>query len=251
MQGPAASSTPAPAVSIEGLTVSYGTTAVLWDVSAQLAAGRLSAIVGPNGAGKSTLLAATLGLVPADAGTVRLLGQPIRSGRRQVAFVPQRETVDWDFPITVREVVEMGRFPHRGWLRRLTAADHAAVDHALERAGIAHLAGRQVGALSGGQRQRTFVARALAQQAPILMLDEPFTGIDARTEQDLMAVFRELADAGSAVVAVHHDINAVRRSFDDALLLNLRSISTGPVGEALRDEHLHEAYGAVPGSGGS
>ena len=238
----------APALEITRLTVSYAGRPVLWDVDAQFPAGALSAIVGPNGAGKSTLLRAALGLVPADAGHARVLGRPARSALRQVAYVPQRDAVDWDFPVTVREVVEMGRYPRVGWLRRLRAGDRAVVDEALDRVGMAAFAGRQIGRLSGGQRQRVFLARALAEEAPVLLMDEPFAGVDARTEAALLDLMRELRAAGRSIVVVHHDLGAVRRAFDWALVLNVRAIAGGPVEEALAPEVIARAYGTDVGA---
>jgi len=235
-----------PALAVDHLTVSYGARPVLWDVDAAFPAGAMSAIVGPNGSGKSTLLRAALGLVPADAGRATVLGQPARQAMRRVAYVPQREAVDWDFPITVREVVEMGRYPAAGWIRRLRPADRAIVDEALERVGMAAFARRQIGQLSGGQRQRVFVARALAQRAELLVLDEPFAGIDARTEAALLALLAELRDReGRSIVMVHHDLQTVRDAVDWVLLLNVRAVASGPVAETMTPENLRRAYGAA------
>ncbi|MCP9488628.1 MAG: metal ABC transporter ATP-binding protein [Solirubrobacteraceae bacterium MAG38_C4-C5] len=233
----------APALEVRRLTVSYETRPVLWDVDASFPTGALSAIVGPNGAGKSTLLRAALGLIPADAGQALVQGRPARSALDRVAFVPQRDAVDWDFPITVREVVEMGRYPVRGWLRRLTGEDRAIVDEALERVGMGPFARRQIGRLSGGQRQRVFIARALARQAPVMLLDEPFAGIDARTEATLLDLLRELRAEGRSIVVVHHDLGTVRASFDWALVLNVRAVACGPVGEVIVPQTLRRAYG--------
>ncbi len=233
----------APALEISRLTVSYAGRPVLWDVDAEFPAGALSAIVGPNGAGKSTLLRAALGLVPADAGHARVLGRPARSSLRQVAYVPQRDAVDWDFPITVREVVEMGRYPRVGWVRRLRGDDRVVVDEALDRVGMGAFADRQIGRLSGGQRQRVFLARALAEEAPVLLMDEPFAGVDARTEAALLELLRELRAGGRSIVVVHHDLGVVRRAFDWALVLNVRAIASGPVDEALAPDVIARAYG--------
>ena len=232
------------ALEVRRLTVSYSARPVLWDVDATFPAGALSAIVGPNGAGKSTLLRAALGLVPADAGQALILGRPARRALDAVAYVPQREAVDWDFPITVREVVEMGRYRAAGWVRRLRRGDRAAVDAALERVGMSAYAARQIGELSGGQRQRIFLARALAQDTPVLLMDEPFAGVDARTEAALLDLLGQLRDAGRSVVVVHHDLGTVRRSFDWALVLNVRAIACGPVEEVVAAPVLARAYGA-------
>ena len=238
-----------PALEVRRLTVSYGDRPVLWDVDASFPRDRLSAIVGPNGAGKSTLLKAALGLVPADAGTALVDGEPVGSSLDRIAYVPQRDEVDWDFPITVREVVEMGRYRSVGWLRRLRREDHDATAEALERVGMSAFAGRQIGRLSGGQRQRVFLARALAQRSPLLLMDEPFAGVDARTEAALLELLHGLRDEGRSIVVVHHDLGTVRAAFDWALLLNVRAIAAGPVEEVLVPEHLRRAYGAGAQSG--
>ena len=233
------------ALEVHRLTVSYGGRPVLWDVGASFPAQSLSAIVGPNGAGKSTLLRACVGLVPADAGQALVLGRPAREALSDVAYVPQRNAVDWDFPVTVREVVEMGRYPRAGWFRRLGRDHRGAVDAALDRVGMAAFADRQIGRLSGGQRQRVFIARALAQDTPVLLLDEPFAGVDARTEAALLDLMRDLTAGGRSLVLVHHDLGTVRRVFDWALLLNVQTLACGPPEEALSDENLARAYGTA------
>jgi manganese/zinc/iron transport system ATP- binding protein len=237
----------APALEVRRLTVSYSTKPVLWDVDAAFPAGALSAIVGPNGAGKSTLLRAALGLVPADAGQALIMGRPARQALDSVAYVPQREAVDWDFPITVREVVEMGRYRAAGWVRRLRRGDRSVVDAALARVGMMAYARRQIGELSGGQRQRVFIARALAQAAEVLVMDEPFAGVDARTESALLELLAEQRDEGRSVIAVHHDLGTVRRAFDWALVLNVRSVASGPAAEVIVPPVLARAYGAREG----
>jgi manganese/zinc/iron transport system ATP- binding protein len=234
----------AAALEVRGLTVSYRAAPVLWEVDCAFPAGHLSAIVGPNGAGKSTLLKAALGLVPADAGRVLVDGVEGRDALDRVAYVPQAESVDWDFPITVREVVEMGRYRSAGWFRRLGRSDRAIAAECLERVGMAAFAKRQIGQLSGGQRQRVFLARALAQRAPVLVMDEPFAGIDARTQADLLDLLGELRDEGGSVVVVHHDMAQVRAAFDWTLLLNVRVLGCGPTAEVLTPEAVRAAYGA-------
>lgn len=233
------------ALAVRRLTVSYSSRPVLWDVDASFPVGALSAVVGPNGAGKSTLLRAALGLLPIDAGQTLIEGPPARAAGDRVAYVPQRDAVDWDFPITVREVVEMGRYRAAGWIRRLGRSERAVVDESLARVGMAAYASRQIGGLSGGQRQRVFVARALAQEAPVLVMDEPFAGIDARTAGALLELLRDLRDRERSIVVVHHDLATVRASFDWALLLNVRTIACGPVREALAPHHVRAAYGAM------
>jgi manganese/zinc/iron transport system ATP- binding protein len=232
-----------PALETRRITVSYGSRPALWDVDARFPAGALSAIVGPNGAGKSTLLAAALGLVPADAGQALVFGSPARAALDRVAFVPQREQIDWDFPVSVREVVEMGRYRSAGWVRRLSAADREIGAAALERVGMTPYADRQIGALSGGQRQRVFIARALAQQSELMLLDEPFAGVDARTEASILSLLAALRDEGRTIVVVHHDLETVRAAFEWALLLNVRTVACGPVAEALAPEMVRRAYG--------
>ena len=237
--------TPTPALEIRRLTVSYNAHPVLWDVDASFPSGALSAIVGPNGAGKSTLLKAALGLIASDGGQTLIEGRPVRTARDRVAYVPQRDAIDWDFPITVREVVEMGRYAATGWLRRVGRSQAALVDACLERVGMTGYAGRQIGELSGGQRQRVFIARALAQQAPVMLLDEPFAGVDARTEASILKLLHELRDEGGSMIVVHHDLATVRSAFDWALLLNVRVVAAGPVGEALTPANVRRAYGAA------
>lgn len=239
------------ALDIARLTVSYTNRPVLWDVDAWFPVGALSAIIGPNGAGKSTLLRAALGLLPTDAGHVSIRGLPARKALDQVAYVPQREAVDWDFPITVREVVEMGRYRSAGWFRRITRSDRAMVDACLARVGMSEYSHRQIGQLSGGQRQRIFLARALAQNTKLLVMDEPFAGIDARTEADLLGLLGELRDEGRTIIIVHHDLDTVREVFDWALLLNVRAIACGPAKKTLSAGNLLAAYGAGPSRAGT
>lgn len=236
----------APALELRRLTVSYGSRPAVWDIDASVPRGSLAAIVGPNGAGKSTVLKGALGLIPADHGQTLVDGHPLTEVADRVAYVPQRDEVDWDFPITVREVAEMGRYRSAGWLRRLSADDRDQAVEALDRVGMASLADRQIGQLSGGQRQRAFLARALAQRAPLLLMDEPFAGVDARTEAAILDLLRELVDEGRTVVCVHHALATVRQRFDWALLMNVRAVATGPVAQALHPDAIRRAYAADP-----
>ncbi|HMN97467.1 MAG TPA: metal ABC transporter ATP-binding protein [Phycisphaerales bacterium] len=231
------------ALEVHDLTVAYRRTPVLLDVDLEIPCGSMTAIVGPNGAGKSTLLKAALGLVPAATGAVRLFGKTLRAVRRSVAYVPQRESVDWEFPVSVLEVALMGRYGHLGWLRRPGARDRAIAMEALETMGIADLAGRQIGELSGGQQQRTFLARALAQQAELYLMDEPSAGVDAATERAIVDVLRRLRDQGRTVVAVHHDLSTVMAWFDRVVLLNVRVVAAGPAAATLTAETLAKTYG--------
>ncbi len=230
-------------VEIHDLTVAYGRRPVLWNIDADLPAGQLIAIIGPNGAGKSTLLKAMLGLVPLASGYVRFWGQPFRAVRQRVAYVPQRESVDWDFPATVADVVLMGRYAQRSWWLRPSAADRQLVDRCLEQLGLSELRDRQIGQLSGGQQQRAFLARALAQQADLYLMDEPFAGVDAATEARTLALLESLRDAGQTVVVVHHDLHTAARYFDWVLLLNLRLVAAGPVAQVLTPDLLAQTYG--------
>ncbi len=242
-----ASPAPAPpeatALEFHDLTVAYHTKPVLWDVDLSVPSGHLVAVVGPNGAGKSTLLKSALGLVPLSSGYVRVFGQAYDDVRTRVAYVPQRESVDWDFPASVFDVVLMGRYGRRGWFRRPDAGDRRTAREALERVGMAEYADRQISRLSGGQQQRTFLARALAQDADLYMMDEPFAGVDAVTERAIIALLRELRDRGRTVVCVHHDLQTVREYFDWVVLLNMRLVAAGPVDEAFLTEKLQATYG--------
>jgi manganese/zinc/iron transport system ATP- binding protein len=231
------------AVEIENLFVNYGRTAVLWDVTCHVPSGVMAAIVGPNGAGKSTLLKAALGLVPPLSGSVSFFGQPLGAARPKIAYVPQRETVDWDFPVTALELVLMGRYGKLGWFRRVRKADREAALHALELVAMPAYANRQIGELSGGQQQRLFLARALVQNPDLFLLDEPFAGVDLATEKAMVALLKNLREQGKTVIAVHHDLPTVEEYFDWALILNTRLIGCGPVREVFHKENLSRAFG--------
>lgn len=234
-----------PALVIRGLTVTYRDNPALWDVDLSLPAGQLIAVVGPNGAGKSTLLKAALELVPSVAGTVELFGQPYRAVRRQVGYVPQRSSVDWDFPTNALDVVTMGTYGQLGWLRRPGRAQRRRALDCLEQLGMADHANRQISQLSGGQQQRVFLARALAQDAQLYLMDEPFAGVDATTEAAIVELLRELRRRGRTVVCVHHDLETVRAYFDWVVLLNVRVKASGPMEEAFTLDNLAETYGGV------
>lgn len=231
------------ALSIQGLTVSYGAQAVVFSVDWRVPRESMSVIVGPNGAGKSTLLKAMLGIIPAVSGEVRIFGQPFASQRDRIAYVPQRASVDWDFPASVFDVVAMGQYRELGWWRRRRAQHRAHVLECLERVGMRDFADRQIGQLSGGQRQRVFMARALAQRADIYVLDEPFAGVDAATERALVEVLRSVVREGATVLCVHHDLATVTEYFQHVLLLNVRRIAAGPVHEVFTEALLQETYG--------
>lgn len=231
------------ALTIEHLFVSYDRNAVLWDVSFSAPKGVLLGILGPNGAGKSTLLKATLNLVKPLSGKIDFFGEPIESARSKIAYVPQRESVDWDFPITALEVVLMGRYGRLGWLSRLRKADREAALHALELVGMSAFADRQIGELSGGQQQRLFIARALVQNPDLFLLDEPFAGIDLATEKVLIELLKKLRDQGKTILVVHHDLPTVSEYFDWAILLNTHLIACGPLHKVFNRENLVRTYG--------
>lgn len=231
------------AVEVRDLTVAYRERPVLWDVDLDVPAGSLTALVGPNGAGKSTLLKAVLGLVPAASGQVLVLGRPLDEVRGRVAYVPQRGQVDWDFPVTVEDVVRMGTYGRLPWWGRPGREEKRLAREALDRVGMAAFAGRQIRQLSGGQQQRAFLARALAQGGELLILDEPFQGVDAVTEREIIALLRGLRDQGATVLAVHHDLQTVPTYFDHVALLNVQLVAAGPVGDVFTEENLRLAYG--------
>jgi manganese/zinc/iron transport system ATP- binding protein len=231
------------ALEVEDLTVAYGERPALWDVDLDVPAGTLMAIVGPNGAGKTTLIRAVLGLLKPAAGSVRVFGRPYDEQRRLVAYVPQRGSVDWDFPTDVLDVVTMGRYGSLGWLRRPGRRDREAALMALDHVGLLHLAGRQIGQLSGGQQQRVFLARALVQDAQVYLMDEPFQGVDATSERAIVTLLQELRSQGRTVVAVHHDLQTVAEYFDAVTLLNVRRVASGPVDEVFTEENLRATYG--------
>jgi manganese/zinc/iron transport system ATP- binding protein len=232
-----------PPLSVRDLTVRYGGRTALehfgWDAPER----GLVAIVGPNGAGKSTLLKAVLGLVPKAAGHAEIFGGPVSEQRDAIAYVPQRASVDWDFPATASDVVAMGLYRRIGWLKPVRAADYDDAREYLGMVGLSEFADRQIGALSGGQQQRVFLARALAQQARLFLLDEPFAGVDAVTENVMTGVFRKLREAGALVVCVHHDLSSVREIFDHVVLLNRVKIASGPVATAFTPDNIARTYG--------
>ena len=232
------------AIGVTDLTVAYRDQPVLWDVDVAVPSGVLMGIVGPNGAGKTTLIKAILGLVRPAAGRVLVGGRPYVDQRRLVAYVPQRETVDWDFPTSVLDVVTMGRYGSLGWLRRPGRRERERALEALAKVGMDELADRQISQLSGGQQQRVFLARALVQDADVYLMDEPFQGVDATTERAVVELLRELRGARKTVVAVHHDLPTVPEYFDWVTLLNVRRIASGPVGEVFTEENLRRCYGA-------
>jgi manganese/zinc/iron transport system ATP- binding protein len=231
-------------LAVRDLNVAYQTKVVVWDADFDAPAGKLVAIVGPNGAGKSTLLKAALDLLPIASGSVRFFGMPYRKVRHRVAYVPQRESVDWDFPVNAVEVVAMGLYRKLGWCIPVRAHQRELARAALAQVGLAEYATRQISQLSGGQQQRVFLARALVQDADLYLMDEPFASVDAATERAIVEVLRELRSRGKTVVCVHHDLPSVPEYFDHVALLNMRLVAQGPVHSTFTADNLRKTYGA-------
>ncbi len=232
-----------PAIEVHDLTVSYHKKPVLWNVDIAVPTGKLIGIIGPNGAGKSTLIKAVMGLLPLASGWIKVFGKPIDEARQQVAYVPQRESVDWDFPVTVMDVVLMGRYGRLGWFGRVRSEDRAAALDALDKVGMRPFAKRQISNLSGGQQQRVFLARALAQDSEVYLMDEPFVGVDAATEKAIVTLLQALRAQGKTVLVVNHDLESARHYFDYLLLLNMRVVAFGPTEEVFTPELLQKTYG--------
>lgn len=231
------------AVEVRDLTVAYQDKPVLWDIDLTVPSGVLMAVVGPNGAGKTTLIKALLGLIRAAAGQVRFLGAPYEQRRKDVAYVPQRGSVDWDFPTSALDVVMMGLYGRLGWIRRPGRRERDLAMEALTKVGMQDFAHRQISQLSGGQQQRVFLARALVQDAEIYLMDEPFQGVDATTERAIIALLRDLRQNDKTLLVVHHDLQTVTEYFDHVLLLNVRRIASGPVDDVFTEENLRLTYG--------
>ncbi|MFK7754744.1 MAG: metal ABC transporter ATP-binding protein [Sedimentitalea sp.] len=230
-------------LAIRGMTVSYGEKPAIFSVDMTVQPGAMTAIIGPNGAGKSTLLKAALGIVKPLSGQVQVFGQPLAKQRARIAYVPQRASIDWDFPTRVIDVVLMGLYRELGLLGRVRKHHRAHAVACLGRVGMADFAQRQIGQLSGGQQQRVFLARALAQNADMYLLDEPFAGVDAATEKAIISVLKSLRAEGRTVVVVHHDLATVSDYFDNVFLINTRKIAEGPVDKAFTAETLQATYG--------
>jgi len=231
------------AIKIEDLTVAYREKPVLWDVDLQVPTGVLMAIVGPNGAGKTTLIKAIMELVKPVAGFIEVFGKPFANQRSRVGYVPQRNSVDWDFPTNALDVVMMGRYGALGWFRRPGRKEQQIALAALNKVGMADFANRQISQLSGGQQQRVFLARALVQEADIYLMDEPFQGVDAITERAIVLILKELRAARKTVIVVHHDLQTVNEYYDWVTLLNVRCIASGPVQKVFTEHNLRQAYG--------
>ena len=236
-------SVPSAPLEVRDLTVAYREKPVLWDVDLEIPQGKLCAIVGPNGAGKSTLLKAVLGLIPKASGTIRMFGRELSDARSLIGYVPQRTSVDWDFPTSALDVVMMGLYGKLGWFRRPGKAERQIALESLEKVSMTEFAGRQISQLSGGQQQRVFLARALAQDAELYFMDEPFAGVDATTERAILDVLHALRDRNRTVVVVHHDLETVRDYFDHLTLLNVQVIASGLMEQTFTQENLKAAYG--------
>lgn len=230
-------------VTISDLSVSYDRKRVLSNIFLSFEEGHRYGILGPNGSGKSTLLKSILGLLDDYSGDVTIWGEPMEKVRRRVVYVPQRSEIDFTFPATVRDVVMMGRYPHKKVFQRMNAHDRELAENAMDELGIADLQNRQIGELSGGQQQRAFLARALTQEAELLLLDEPFVGVDIPTEEKIIEVLRKLSEAGKTLLVVHHDLQAVPDYFDHIVLLNQRLIAAGPTETTFTKENLSAAFG--------
>jgi len=234
---------PAPPLEVHDLTVAYQKKPVLWGIDLVAPAGKLIGVVGPNGAGKSTLIKAALGLLPISSGWVKFYGESGRKAMRRVGYVPQRESVDWDFPVSVMDVVLMGRYGHVGLLKRPSAKDRDLARECLEKVKMLPFANRQIANLSGGQQQRVFLARALAQESDLYFMDEPFAGVDAATEAAIIELMHDLKAKGKTLLVVHHDLPTARNYFDMLLLLNMRVVAFGPTEQVFTYELLQQTYG--------
>lgn len=232
-----------PPVEVHDLTVSYDKKPVLWNIDVAIPEGQIIGIIGPNGAGKSTLIKAIMGLIPAESGWVKIYGETLARQRGLVGYVPQRESVDWDFPVTVRDVVLMGTYGRLGLFRRPGKAERLLADKCLDQVGMAGFAVRQIANLSGGQRQRVFLARALAQDSRIYLMDEPFVGVDAATESAIIDLLRNLKEQKRTLLVVHHDLQTAPDYFDSILMLNMRLVAFGPTSQVFTTEILQKTYG--------
>lgn len=230
-------------IKVKGLSVSYERKRVLTNIHIDIDAGHVYGVIGPNGAGKSTLFKSILGLIDTNAGQISVLGESIEDVRKRVAYVPQRDEVDWSFPATVMDIVMMGRYPHKGIFQKMNKEDIQIGLNALEDLGITELKNRQIGQLSGGQQQRVFIARALCQQAEIFFLDEPFVGVDIMTEEKIISLLKKLASEGKTLLVVHHDLSTVKDYFDKVILLNQRLIAYGDTESTFTQEKIASCYG--------
>lgn len=231
------------ALEAHNLTVSYNRKPVLWNVDFKLPAGQIIGIIGPNGSGKTTLLKSIMGLTPLSSGYVEIFGQQLDDVRDRISYVPQKESVDWDFPASVMDVVLMGRYSPKNLFKRISKKDKDLAAEALEKVNLLEFSNRQISQLSGGQQQRVFIARSLTQNADLFIMDEPFVGVDAATEQAILKLMQEMKEKGKTVVVVHHDLQTAKDYFDWIVLLNTRLVASGPKAEIFNEELLQEAYG--------
>ncbi|MDR2884089.1 MAG: metal ABC transporter ATP-binding protein [Deferribacteraceae bacterium] len=235
------------AIHVEDLTVSFDNTPVLWDIDMEIPKGVIMAVIGPNGAGKTTMLKSILGLTKPNAGQIFIFGKPAEKQRRLIAYVPQKASVDWDFPISVLDMVLMGTYSNVGWILRPSKASKQRAIDALKQVGMLAFKDKQIGALSGGQKQRIFIARALVQEADIFLMDEPFQGVDLATERAIVEILHDLKERGKTVAVVHHDLQTVREYFNWVFMINVRRIAVGPVNKVFTEENLRLTYGGKSG----
>ncbi|TVY12321.1 metal ABC transporter ATP-binding protein [Candidatus Phytoplasma pini] len=229
-------------ISIKDLTVAYDLKPVLWDIDLEIKKQTLMAVIGPNGAGKSTLLKSILNLVPKISGTIMFEGKKYKEIYKKIAYVPQRNSVDWDFPTTVFDVVLMGRYGHLGWFKRPNEKDKEIAFQCLEKVNMLDLKNRQISELSGGQQQRIFLARALAQEGDIYLMDEPFQGVDIKTEKAIIEVLKTLQKKGKTIIVVHHDLETVKNYFDYVIFINVQKIASGPIYNCFTKENIQKTY---------
>lgn len=231
-------------IDIKGLSVSYGIKRVLTNIYLNIESGNIYGLVGPNGAGKSTLFKSILGLIDINAGDIKIFGEDLNASRRRIAYVPQKDDIDWDFPALVKEVVLMGRYPHKNVLEKFNSKDYELALNAMKALDIDELAERQIGQLSGGQQQRVFIARAICQEADLFLFDEPFVGVDMATEEKIINIMKTLAKNGKTIMVVHHDLTTVDEYFSKVVLINQRLIAYGDTKDVFTQEHISKAYGA-------
>lgn len=234
-------------IEVHDLTVSYDRKPVLWNIDFELPKGKLIGIIGPNGAGKSTLLKTIMGLIQPNSGFVKTWGEKVESCKKRIAYVPQRESVDWDFPASVLDIAVMGRYPHKGIFKRINNQDKELAFESLKKVGMQEFSRRQISQLSGGQQQRTFLARALTQDADLYLLDEPFAGVDISTEKEIISILKALKEQGKTIVVVHHDLKTVQEYFDHLVLINTALVGSGSTEEMFTEEKINNTYqGKVP-----
>jgi len=232
-----------PSVETHNLTVVYNKKPAIWNIDFTLPFGQIIGIMGPNGSGKSTLLKSIMGIIDPNIGYVKIFDRELEDVRKKVSYVPQRQSVDWDFPASVYDVVAMGRYAQKGMFRKLNASDKEIIEGSLKKVNMLAFAKRQISQLSGGQQQRVFIARALAQEADLYLMDEPLVGVDAATEQSIIALLKEMKSQGKTIIVVHHDLHTASEYFDWLVLLNTRLVACGELSEVFTEETLKDAYG--------